>query len=142
MSSLFNQTNIAPGTSFSGVGGGSNFPSGLTVGSVGSLVATNVHNTPYLTVEDTAGSARTVLVTGALYTGTDAFGYNLQLGGTGLLVQAGTGTSKTWLSPDLGSGFNQNIQSLSTLTAVGASQKINMIALTSTLATAFPGCIG
>ena len=142
MSSLFNQTNIAPGTTFSGGSGGSNFPNGIQIGAVAQLVAGSVHNTPYLTVEDLAGTAPTVLKAGAIYTGTDANGYNLQLAGLGLLVQAGTGTSKTWLNPDLGSGFNQNIQSLSTLTAVGASQKINMIALTSTLATAFPGCIG
>jgi hypothetical protein len=37
MSVLFNQTNVAPGTSFSGEGGGggSNFPNGLTTGTAG-----------------------------------------------------------------------------------------------------------
>lgn len=46
----------------------------------------------------------------------------------------------TWSQNDLATG-NVMLTSLSTLTAPSLTQKINLTALTSTLATAFPGCI-
>lgn len=150
MSALFNQTNIAPGTAFSGGGGsGSNFPNGLTIGTAPTGILDNTAinwNTTNLTLYGDNGSLAP-FVAGSFISGDDT-APTFRTGtysAAGILYQGsnGTGVSKGFLSvQDAVIGPNNNpflLQGISSI-VVGTSN-LNMVALVSTLSSAFPGCI-
>ena len=142
MSSLFNQTNIAPGTAFTtgGGGSGSNFPSGLTVAGVATLTSDTVHGTPYFTINNISDTFLAKMKLWSIYLGRDDAGYTLYNSNNSILVQTLTGVSKQFAFADL-SNLNYNFTAISSLGANSNTQVINMNALVSTLATAFPGCV-
>jgi hypothetical protein len=129
MSSLFNQTNIAPGTPFSG-GGGSNFPNGLAVGGI-SLQA--------------GGTSFLVQPANEIFLGDGAGGTALYGISSIAMVNAVMGSASFLNITDF-SNANPNFRltNLSTLTAVNSAggNDINITALASTLKVAFPGCVG
>lgn len=144
MSALFNQTNIAPGTAFTtggGGGGGSNFPNGIQVAGVATLTSDTVHGTPYFTINNISDTFLGVTKMWSLYLGRDDAGYTLYNSNNSILVQTLTGVSKQWAFADLGSNLNYNFTAISSIKANSNAEVINMNALVSTLASAFPGCV-
>lgn len=153
MSALFNQTNIAPGTAFSGGGGsGSNFPNGISVGVAPTTVLDNADinwGSYVLTAQDTTqnvglggGFFLAAQLDGSYKTG--KYNYN------SILYQGsnGAGSGSTFLSvQDLALGATGTpfrLNGVSTITSLGLGQvgsAINISALVSTLAVAFPGCV-
>ena len=140
MSALFNQTNSAPGTSFASGTGGSNITV-QTIQAVG-----NPNN--YMNFNDLSGNVR--VATGAssftvsFNTETDTRIQMVPVGGVklGFFNSSGSGGAYWALGNNqpLG-GFGVNLNTISSLKANVAAQTINMNALVSTLATAYPGCI-
>jgi hypothetical protein len=129
MSSLFNQTNIAPGTAFA-TGGGSNFPSGITVGSVGIQAG---------------GQGLVIQPVNEIFLG-DGVGGTAKYGVSSIaFIETGMGTA-TFLKIEDFNNANPNFRltNLSTLSAVDtvSGNDINITALASTLKSAFPGCVG
>jgi hypothetical protein len=158
MSIYFNQTNIAPGTPVIN----STFPQNPLVASVKFLPSTTNPDdsdtiasgfNPYNAYNQVAvfnsvtGNLGPLQVGGAL---------EVQEGGNGpssvlsrtlyealgfSFIQPGTGTTVPLMMVNRATNESVQFNNLSTIVAPGASQIINLIALTSTLAVAFPGCV-
>ena len=148
MSSLFNQTNIAPGTAFSGGGGGSNFPQGINID--GSLLTS--YSVPGYGGGLLAGSGNgqfpaNMSAEKYLFFGGAAlnnFNQNI-LDSTGLTFQGqNTGAYRnflTWRGNGGGGDETFSINNLSTIAHQTVPGIVSVGALISTLKTAFPGCI-
>lgn len=144
MATLFNQTNVSPATSFSGSGssggvvsaniiqGASNINNLIDLANGGGGIRTQTGVNP-LTVSY-GGMADTrieLLPVGGLMIG---FLNNTSGGGNpGGYWAVGNNLSD--------SNWGVNLNYLSSITANNAPQSINMNALVSTLATAYPGCV-
>ena len=149
MSSLFNQTNAAPGTAFSGGGGaGSNFPQGINIDGF------------FLTPYSVAGYGGGLLAG----SGNGQYPFNMSalryiffsdaapgnfnqnyLDSSGLTFQGqNTGANRNFLTWN-GNGQNVDetfaINNLSTINHQTVPGTISIGALISTLKTAYPGCI-
>jgi hypothetical protein len=155
MSSLFNQTNIAPGTPFSG-GGGSNFPDGLLVSNGGAnenrlsvgqafwgnfTLQTATTSNFQETLPFTANQVNAWIRPGDVTTQKSG-----NYAATGIVYQgnAGTGTGAVFLSvadAQIATGNPFSITGLSTLKAGAASPTLNMAAFLSTMATVYPSIV-
>jgi hypothetical protein len=136
MSALFNQTNLTPGTSFSGTGSGDTFPTGLTIGTGngGAITPYTSGGGSGLQLNPAAGGQGVVITAGG-----SPFD-NLNLTSKTINWQnINTGTMNSWATFSF-TDANSKLQNLSSIQSVGGSN-INMTALVSTLATAFPGCV-
>jgi hypothetical protein len=156
MSVYFNQTNITPGTPFSG-GGGSNFPEGLTISKLGA-------NSNYLHIGNAFFGTQTLQVSNTSDTdaqpllASEFIGFDWtpgsnntvktgNYGATTIVYQgnAGTGTGATFLSvadAQIATGNPFSITGLSTIKAGAASPTLNMAAFLSTMATVYPAIVG
>ena len=102
MSSLFNQTNIAPGTPFASGGGGSNFQSGILIGSNGaninliSAVPNANWGSPSLIVTDASTTNNNPLCASLLFAagGSGNFYKTGNLGSNGIYFRGNLGTGK------------------------------------------------
>jgi len=128
MSSLFNQTNIAPGTSFAQ--NTTNFPNGITVGGIGIQAG---------------GVGLLVQPANEIFLG-DGVGGTAKYGISSItMINATLGTAPlATLVDSVAANPNFRLTNLSTLTAVNSAggNDINITALASTLRVAFPGCVG
>ena len=143
MATLFNQTNLTPTTSFAagGGGGGSN---------LGSVTADNITGNSFVQNGVLFTSAN-----GMMYNsqGAHSFGYQnanpvdnsaarwtLDTNGQNISYNTGSAGAQVinFNTPTVDFSLNK----LSTITNNGAPGSINIIALTSTLKSAYPGCVG
>ena len=172
MSALFNQTNVAPGTSFSGGGGGGSYPAVANFSSIG-LQSSTVGQGLILFTKDPSASSGTVVqeeywpgqssynqtltffqagnnygdmigaqgirMTSAPFS-TSPFGEVLG-SNDGVILQgkdASGNLTQVWM--EARNGYNK-LNCVSTITDSAKTSTINVNALVSTLATAYPGCL-
>lgn len=174
MSALFNQTNIAPGTAFSGGGGGGSYPSVVNFSSIGMASPTvgggeiifykdpNPSNPTgtYLAPQYWPGQSSYNLTTTYTQLGNafcDMIGaqgmrmtsatFNTQPFGEiigsndGVYIQgkdASGNVTQVWM--EARNGYNK-LNCVSTITDSAKTSTINVNALVSTLASAYPGCL-
>jgi len=144
MSSLFNQTNIAPGTAFASGGSSSNIPILNTNTILGATYPQNL-----IDFSDPA-----LLKFGANATSNSAFIFGvdgslnlprIKMDPYGLITLGfyGTTTGADWAygNNDVGS-YAVSFAAISSIGANASAQRINLNALVSTLAVAYPGCVG
>ena len=161
MSSLFNQTNIAPGTAFSGSGGSSSIPNNLSTvnvytssilfnsGDGGMLESYSQSGTGWPGGVIVGNQASPANLTANRYYFTDGIGQGVYkqnyIDITGMYWQGqSTGVSKQFLNwIGNGGGGNEAFALQNTSTITGPSgQPIRIAALASTLASVYPGCVG
>ena len=145
MSALFNQTNVAPGTSFAGSGSSNLNPTFASI-----QAASNATN--YINLSDNLGNMRTA-------TGLSSFiiSYNAETD-TRCAIQPVEGIKIGFFNAASGGspggywaignnvantpGWGIAISSISSLAGNNAAKTINVNALISTLFVAYPGCVG
>lgn len=142
MSALFNQTNIAPGSAFATGGGGASISTDYIQGLTTINNAIDLNNGGEGIRMATASSTFTVSY-GSMG---DTRISLLPVGGLklGFFNPAGSPAPGAYWAVGnniANSNWGINLNSLSSITANNAPQSINMNALVSTLASAYPGCV-
>jgi len=142
MATLFNQTNLSPTTSFAGTdGGGSNFQT-ITLNQMtgngqplNGVLFTSVNGTMYNSV-----SAHSFGYQNANPVDNSAARWTIDTNGQNISYNTGSAGAQVINFNLPTTDFSLN--KLSTITNNSATGSINIIALTSTLKSAFPGCVG